>query len=129
VFYILILMEAIMDPFGNVTSNPNDAGGMLGKAGDPANPEVHAKIDKVSDIARSTVDTLAAGAHQGFDKAAAAAGQAATTLDTKREELKVAQAKLMENTRNYVRKNPVASIGIATAIGYVVSRLLRSRQD
>lgn len=118
-----------MENLGNVTSNPSDAGNLLGKAADKANPEAHAKIDKASDIARSTVDTLANSAHQGFDKATDAAGKAAKTLDAKREELKVAQAKLMENTRSYVRKNPFASLGIATAIGYVVSRLFRTRQD
>lgn len=118
-----------METFGNATSNPNDASGVLGKVGEPLNPGAHAKIDKVSDIARSTVDSVTAGAHQGYDKAATVAGQAAETLDAKREQLKMAQAKLMENTRSYVRNNPVASIGIAAAIGYVMSRLLRSRQD
>lgn len=117
-----------MENFGNVSSTTNEAGNLLGKAGDAAKPEVHAKIDKASDVARSAVDTLAAGAHQGLDKAVNVAGQAAVTFDAKREELKAAQAKLVENTRSYVRKNPVASIGIATAIGYVISRLFKSRQ-
>lgn len=116
-----------METFGNVTPNPSDTGGVLGKAGDPVNEGVHTKIDKVSGVARSAVDSLTAGAHQGFDKAAVAASQAAETFDAKREELKAAQAKLVESCRSYVRQNPITSLGIATAVGYVVSRLLTSR--
>lgn len=116
-----------METFGNVTSNPSDTGAVLGKADDPANAGVHTKIDKVSGIARSAVDSLTAGAHQGLDKATDAASQAAETFDAKRDELKVAQAKLMESCRSYVRQNPITSLGIATAVGYVVSRLLKSR--
>ena len=87
----------------------------------------HAKIDKVPDVARTTADSLSAGAHQGFDKAVDAASQAAVAFGVKREELKVAQVKLMESCRSYVRQNPLVSLGIATAVGYVLSRLLKSR--
>lgn len=120
-----------METSGNVNSNLdtnlNDMGGVLGKAGDPVNAVVHAKIDKVSGVTRSAVDSLTTGAHQGFDKAADAASQAVETFDAKREELKVTQAKLMESCRSYVQKNPVTSLGIATAVGYVISLLMRSR--
>lgn len=120
-----------MGTFGNVDlnsgANQNDTSGMLGKPGDTANAEVHAKIDKVSGVTRSAIDSVAAGAHQGFDKAADATSQAVEAFDTKREELKVAQAKFMESCRSYVQKNPVTSLGIATAIGYVISRMRKSR--
>lgn len=115
-----------MDAFENAASNPNDTG-VLGKVGDPANAGAHATIDKVSGVARTAVDSLAAGAHQGFDKATDVAGQAVQTFDVKREQLKVAQAKLIESGRSYVQKNPLTSLGIAAAVGYVVSRLLKSR--
>lgn len=114
-----------MDTNFSSNTNSSDSGGMLGKAGDAANAGAHTRIDKVSDVARTTVDSLAAGAHQGYDKASDAASRAAETFDAKREELKIAQAKLMESCRGYIRQNPVASMGIATAIGYVLSRLLK----
>jgi ElaB/YqjD/DUF883 family membrane-anchored ribosome-binding protein len=115
-----------MDAFENAASNPNDTS-VMGKVGDPANAGAHATIDKVSGVARTAVDSLAAGAHQGFDKATDVARQAAETFDAKREELEATQAKLIESGRSYVQKNPLMSLGIAAAIGYVVSRLLKSR--
>jgi len=115
-----------MDAFENTPSNPNDTG-VLGKIGDPANAGAHAKIDRVSDVARGAVDSLAAGAHQGFDKATDVASQAVETFDAKREKLEAAQAKLIESGRSYVQRNPLTSLGIATAVGYVVSLLLKSR--
>jgi ElaB/YqjD/DUF883 family membrane-anchored ribosome-binding protein len=87
----------------------------------------HDAIDKVSDAARPAVDRIASGAHQAVDKVASVAAQAAETLGVKGEQLKDMQTRAMEQCRVYVRENPVASLGIAVAAGYLLSRLLRSR--
>jgi hypothetical protein len=94
---------------------------------DKARAGAHGAIDKASDAARPAVDRLASGAHQAVDKFASAAGQAAETLSARGEQLKNAQAQAMEQTRIYVRENPVTAIGIALAVGFVLSKLLSSR--
>jgi ElaB/YqjD/DUF883 family membrane-anchored ribosome-binding protein len=116
-----------MEPTGTVTPNPNDGSRHLGRAVDQASMGVHDAIDKASGVARPAVDRIASGAHQAVDKIASVAGQAADTLGVKGEQLMKLQAQAMEQCRGYVRENPVASLGIAIAAGYLLSRLLRSR--
>ena len=116
-----------METTGKFTPNPNDGSRNLGRTVDQASTGAHDVIDKVSNAARPAVDRFASGAHQAVDKIASAASQAAETLGVKGEQLKNAQAKAMEQCRGYVRDNPVASLGIAIAAGFLLSRLLRSR--
>lgn len=108
---------------GNADSshNPITAGPEAARAG------AHNAIDKVSDAARPMVDRITSGAHQTVDKIASVATQAADTLGVKGEQLKNFQAQALEQCRGYVRENPVASLGIAIAAGYLLSRLLSSR--
>lgn len=108
------------------TSNPNDGSRHLGRAVDQASTGAHDAIDKASDVARPAVERIASGAHQAVDKFASVAGQAADSLGVKGEQLMKLQARAMEQCRGYVRENPVASLGIAIAAGYLLSRLLRS---
>ena len=44
--------------------------------------------------------------------------------DEKEEPLKAAEQELIENYRDYVRDNPIRSVGIAVATGFLLSRLL-----
>ncbi len=104
-----------------------DATGTVARKVDEATTGAHKAIDKASDAARPAVDKLASGAHQAVDKMADAATQAAEKLADKRAQLMDAQSELTETCRNYVRENPLASIGIAVAAGFVLSKLLSSR--
>jgi len=106
--------------------NPNDGTRHLDRAVDQASTGAHDAIDKASDAARPAVDRIASGAHQAVDKFASVAGQAADSLGVKGEQLMKFQAQAVEQVRGYVRENPVASLGIAIAAGYLLSRLLRS---
>jgi ElaB/YqjD/DUF883 family membrane-anchored ribosome-binding protein len=87
----------------------------------------HNVIDKASDAARPMVERVASGAHRAVDSIAGAAGQAAETLGVKGEQLKDAQLRAMEQCRGYVRDNPLASLGIAVAAGFILSWLVGSR--
>lgn len=87
----------------------------------------HNTIDKVADAARPAVDRMASGAHQAIDSIAAVAGQAAESLNANGARLGEAQTRLLDNLGGYVRANPVASLGIAIAAGFVLSRFLGSR--
>jgi len=110
-----------------VTPSFNDGSRTLGRTVDKASSGAHDAIDKVTDAARPMVDRFASGARQAVEKIASAAGQAAETLSVRGEQLKNAQAQAMEQTRLYVRENPVTAVGIALAVGFVLSKLLSSR--
>lgn len=111
----------------NLTANPGTIGKNVGSNIDNATAGAHQTIDKVSEAARPAVDRVATGAHQVVDKLAGVAASAAETIGAKGEQLKLAQDKLTEASRDYVRENPLTSIGIAVAAGFLLSRLLTSR--
>ena len=74
-----------------------------------------------------TIDKAANSAHEAVDKVASATNQAAEALGEKGEQLKNAEQQLMENCRGYVRDNPITSLGIAVAAGFLLSRVLSGR--
>ncbi|CDH46182.1 conserved hypothetical protein [Candidatus Contendobacter odensis Run_B_J11] len=104
------------------TTYPNDLSGANNTS--PRAPDM---AHKMADAASSTVDRMASGAHEAVDKMADVAAQAAETLDVKGEQLKDLQVRWLENSRAYVRDNPVKALGIALVGGFLLSRLLSSR--
>jgi ElaB/YqjD/DUF883 family membrane-anchored ribosome-binding protein len=104
-----------------------EASRTLTRTVDDASAGAHRAIDNVSDAARPAVDRLASGAHEAVDKIAGAAAQAADAFGAKGEQLKGVQVRVMDTGRAYVREHPVASLGIALAVGFVLSRLLSAR--
>lgn len=89
---------------------------------------VHFKIDSASNAARPAVDRMLSGAHQAVDKLSGFATVAAETMSEKTVQLKDAHARLMTNGRSQVREKPALAVGIAVAAGFVLGRLLGSRQ-
>ncbi|MCF7964087.1 DUF883 domain-containing protein [Methylobacter sp. Wu8] len=73
-------------------------------------------------------DKAANLAHETFDNIANATHQAVEALGEKGEQLQNAEQHLMKNCRGYVRDNPISSIGIAVAGGFLLSRLLNNRR-
>lgn len=111
----------------NLDANPSAMGKSSTSNIDNASAGAHRTIDKVTEAARPTVDRVATGAHQAVDKLAGAAANAAETFDVKSEQFKQAQTRITENCRNYVRDNPLASVGIAVAAGFLLSRFFNAR--
>jgi ElaB/YqjD/DUF883 family membrane-anchored ribosome-binding protein len=74
-----------------------------------------------------TIDKAANSAHEAVDKVASATNQAAEAIGEKGEQLKNAEQQLMEDFRGYVRDNPMTSLGIAVAAGFLLSRVLSGR--
>jgi ElaB/YqjD/DUF883 family membrane-anchored ribosome-binding protein len=74
-----------------------------------------------------TIDKASKSAHEAVDKIASATNQASEALSEKGNQLKNAEQQLMENCRGYVRDNPITSLGIAAAAGFLLSRLLSHR--
>ncbi len=101
--------------------------GTVARAVDEAGRSAHGTIDQVSASAKPAVDRMASGAHQAVDKIAIAASDAAESLGVKADQLKDVQARMTEECRGYVRDNLLASLGIALAAGFVLSRPVDSR--
>jgi ElaB/YqjD/DUF883 family membrane-anchored ribosome-binding protein len=74
-----------------------------------------------------SIDKASHSAHEAVDEVASATNQAAEDLCQKGAQLKNAERELLENCRSYVRDNPITSLGIATAAGFLLSRLLSGR--
>jgi ElaB/YqjD/DUF883 family membrane-anchored ribosome-binding protein len=74
-----------------------------------------------------TIDKASHSAHEAVDKIANATNQAAEALGEKGEQLKNAEQQLMESCRGYVKDNPITSMGIAVAAGFLLSRVLSGR--
>ncbi len=74
-----------------------------------------------------TIDKASKSAHEAFDKIANATSQAAETLGEKGEQLKNAEQQLMKNCRCYISDNPITSVSIAAAAGFLLSRLFSRR--
>ncbi len=110
----------------NLSSNPAAAGKVANNI-DSATSGAHHAIDKAKEAARPAVDRVAAGAHTVVDKIAGAATNAAEILGEKGDQLKAAQARATEASRDYIRENPLTSIGIAMAVGFLLSRLVSTR--
>ena len=72
-------------------------------------------------------DKVSHSAHEAYDKIADATSQAAEALGKKGEQLKNAEQQIMEDCRVYVRDNPITSLGIAVAAGFLLSRVVSGR--
>ena len=74
-----------------------------------------------------TIDKAASSAHETVDKIASATTHAAEALGDKGQQLKNVEQQLLENCRCYVRDNPITSLGIAVATGFLLSRVISGR--
>lgn len=95
---------------------------MAGAAADDATRRVKPAIDRVSALA---LDRVSALAHHAVDKVAGAAAPTADWLTEQGETLNSSQKKLVDDTCSYVSANPLKSIGVALAAGFLLSRIIR----
>ena len=75
-----------------------------------------AKLSQLSDTAQQTMERLTQ-----------AASQAASRLGERTHDFWEAQGPAVEKARTYMREHPMVTIGVAVAIGLVLSRLLTRR--
>ena len=88
---------------------------------DEARPDGRERAASIS----ATVDRIASGAHEAVDRVAAAANSAAERLSGKGDELLASKDQWLQACSGYVKDNPLTSLGIAVAVGYLLSRLTR----
>lgn len=74
-----------------------------------------------------TIDKAANSAHEAVDRIANVTTQAVEAIGEKGEQLKNSEQQLVENCRRYVHDNPITSLGIAAAAGFLLSRLMSRR--
>ena len=86
----------------------------------------HNTINKAADAVRPAVDRIANGAHQAVDRMADVASHAAETLNVRSAQIREAQEKVAGQARSYVSAHPLATVGIALAAGFLLSRLFSS---
>ena len=105
----------------------NEISGAVSRTVEKAASNLHGAINPASDAARPAVDHLASGAHHAMDSLAKTTSQVAHTLDARGRQLMDAQSRLTASCSSMVREKPIKALGIALAVGFVVSWLLRQR--
>jgi ElaB/YqjD/DUF883 family membrane-anchored ribosome-binding protein len=73
------------------------------------------------------VDTASELAHEAADKATDVTSQAADKLSEKGKQLKNVEQRLRNEYSEYIRDNPLTSVGIAMGVGFLLSKLLSNR--
>ena len=106
----------------------NSAEGAVNRASSSAHAVVNSIAGAADEAARRVkpaIDRAAAVAHQVVDKAAGAAAPTADWLTARGERLNVAREKLAADASHYVSANPLKTVAIALAAGFLLSRILR----
>jgi ElaB/YqjD/DUF883 family membrane-anchored ribosome-binding protein len=116
-----------------IRSNPsaNSAEAVLTRASAGAHAAVDSMAGAADNVARKAQPAIthaATVAHQAVDRMAGAAVPTAEWLAAKGESLNATQKKMVNETRSYVSANPLKSVGIAVAVGFLISRLSRLKR-
>lgn len=101
------------------------AGAALNKAAQDAREIVDRVASAADEAVRKAIPTAAQFAHKAVDSVAAGAAPSAAWLDEHAGDLNATQEKLLEDARRYIRENPLKSVGIALAVGFLISRMVR----
>lgn len=116
---------------GNTPSTsgmPGNGDGTVSKVSSSAHATVNSlavAADEAARKVRPAIDQVAAFAHQAVDNAAGVAAPTADWLAAQGESLNATQKKLVADTCSYVAANPLKSLGIAVAAGFLISRMVR----
>jgi len=73
------------------------------------------------------IERVSSGAHDAVDRVAQTASAYAERFGEQAEALMEMKDNWVEGARDYVREHPIAALGIAVGVGYVLSMLMRSR--
>ena len=102
--------------------------GALNKAATGAHYVVERVAGAADDAARRAIpaiDRAAEYAHRTVDKTVTGVKPAAEWLEEQAKALNATQKKLVSSTRDYVAANPLVSLGMAIAAGFLISRIVR----
>ena len=85
----------------------------------------HAAVDRAAEQVKPVIDRAAELAHKAVDKAANIAAPTADWVSQQAENLRATQQKAVDETCKYVQANPLKSLGMALAAGFLISRILK----
>jgi ElaB/YqjD/DUF883 family membrane-anchored ribosome-binding protein len=87
----------------------------------------HTAVDRVAQTAHEAIDRIAGKAGPAVEKLRASTGNLGTTLRAKADNLGELEEQWVENTRGYIRENPLTAIAIGVLAGVLLSKLSSSR--
>ena len=111
--------------FSSTPGTPSTTDSTVNKVSAGAHAAVNSlagAADEAARKAKPTIDHVASMAHQAVDGAASAAAPAADWLAEQGENLNATQKKLVSDTCDYIAANPIKSVAIAVAAGFLLSR-------
>jgi ElaB/YqjD/DUF883 family membrane-anchored ribosome-binding protein len=82
-----------------------------------------ARASELNQQAEQGIERVSEGAHDAVDRVASVAKSAANRVGEMNEQWMSAKDEWIDTTRGYVREHPLAALGIAVAVGYLLSRL------
>lgn len=101
------------------TSTTDVPSGVPGSVSDPA-------IERVARSAHSAVDRVAGSASSAVERMRTGVQGAMGTMSERMHDLQSNREVWVDTARERVRENPLATVGIALAAGYLLARILRS---
>jgi ElaB/YqjD/DUF883 family membrane-anchored ribosome-binding protein len=99
--------------------------GMQGST--PSAASTGRRAENLADKAAESLGRLSESAQQTMNRVTDAASQAANRVSERGQELWEMRGEAVDTARSYVREHPIATIGIAIAIGLLISRLTTRR--
>ena len=91
--------------------------------------QAHQTVDdlarRANEKAGPAIDRVAQAAHQTVDKVAQAAGPAADWVSDSATRIRQRQDELVGASRDYIREQPLITVSVALALGYLIGRIGR----
>ena len=79
-------------------------------------------VNLVTELANETLDKVTKATNETIKKASKATQKVADDIGEKEEQLRTLEQRLLKETKAYVQENPLASVGIAMGVGYLLSK-------
>lgn len=87
--------------------------------------QAHTAVDNAEQALQSATERLARAAHQAVDSLSEYSGRAEERLRTTTQVAGERSREIVDQVRQYVLDHPVAAIGIAAGVGFVLGMLMR----
>jgi ElaB/YqjD/DUF883 family membrane-anchored ribosome-binding protein len=81
------------------------------------------RTSELNEQGHQAIERLSGGAHEAVERVTSVARSAASRVGQVNEHVMAAKDEWIDTTREYVREHPLAAVGIAISIGYLLSRL------
>jgi ElaB/YqjD/DUF883 family membrane-anchored ribosome-binding protein len=112
----------------NATSNPSDSGRQDGTAlrgVQQVGDTLHNTIDRVATPVKDVLDRASSTAHQTVDRVASGMHSAAEKVDAQTRRARQLPNDVLESAREHVRAQPLQTVALAAALGWLFGRLGR----